>query len=189
MPLEVVEKTRRRSPVGAPGRGAGGQFYGAQPLPPTQTRALTGERLRILRSLKNAGKVFHAQGIQRDDHWQPPDDLRDQAERFQVFGLHLPQQSIRSYLAVFRHLTESEPAPPETLGDDVFKTDEGSTADEQDGSSCRRAPPAAGGACSHPAVAPWRQRLRASSRGRAATLSNLDVAYGGSGDGTGSGTG
>ncbi len=33
------------------------------------------------------------------------------------------------------------------------------------------------------------QRLRASSRGRAATLSNLDVAYGGSGGGTGSGTG
>ena len=87
---------------------------------------------RILRSLKNAGKVFHAQGIQRDDHWQLPDDLRDQAAPFEVFGLHLPQLSIRSYLAVFRHLTESEPAPPETLGDDVFKTDEGSTADEQD---------------------------------------------------------
>ncbi|MGB2612371.1 MAG: hypothetical protein WBC80_25635, partial [Isosphaeraceae bacterium] len=155
----------------------------------TQTRAPTGERLRILRSLKNAGKVFHAQGIQRDDHWQPPDDLRDQAERFQVFGLHLPQQSIRSYLAVFRHLTESEPAPPETLGDDVFKTDEGSTADEQDVRRVEGHPRLLGVLVATPAVAPWRQRLRASSRGRAATLSNLDVAYGGSGGGTGSGTG
>ena len=36
---------RRRSPVGAPGRGAGGPFYGAQPLQPAQTCAPTGERL------------------------------------------------------------------------------------------------------------------------------------------------
>ena len=35
----------RRSPVGAPGGGAGGPFYGAQPLQPAQTRAPTGECL------------------------------------------------------------------------------------------------------------------------------------------------
>src|SRR5271165_348569 len=46
--LEQIHKPdfRRRSPVGAPGRGSGGQFYGAQPLQPTQTRAPTGERLQ-----------------------------------------------------------------------------------------------------------------------------------------------
>jgi hypothetical protein len=45
--FRAIEKKRRRSPVGAPGRGAGGPFYGAQPLQPTQTRAPTGERLRF----------------------------------------------------------------------------------------------------------------------------------------------
>ncbi len=31
--------------------GAGGPFYGAQPLQPTQTRAPTGERLQIFSSI------------------------------------------------------------------------------------------------------------------------------------------
>ena len=33
---------------------------------------------RTLRSLKNPGEIIHAQGIQRRDHRQPPDDLGDQ---------------------------------------------------------------------------------------------------------------
>ena len=51
---------------------------------------------------------------------------------FEVFRLHLPQQPISRHLAVFGHLTEPEPAPPETLGDDVFEPDERPAADEQD---------------------------------------------------------
>ena len=42
--------------------------------------------------LKNPGEVIHAQGIQRRDHRQPPDQLGDQPEGFEVFRLHLPQQ-------------------------------------------------------------------------------------------------
>ncbi len=87
---------------------------------------------RILRSLKNPGKIVHAQGIQGRYHRQPSNDLRDQPELFQVFGLQLPQQPIRSYLAGFGHLPEPEPAPPETLGDDVFQPDECPTADKED---------------------------------------------------------
>ena len=82
--------------------------------------------------LKNPGEVVHAKSIQRRDHRQPPDDLGDQAERFEVFRLDLPQQPIIRHLAVFGHLTEPEPAPPEPLGDDVFQPDERPAADEQD---------------------------------------------------------
>src|SRR5208283_5335225 len=57
---------------------------------------------------------------------------RDQAELFEVFRLDLPQQPITSHLAVFRHLTEPKPTPPETLGDDVFQTHECPTANKQD---------------------------------------------------------
>ena len=87
---------------------------------------------RPLRGLKNPGEIIHAKGIQRGDHRQPPDDLGDQAERFEVFRLHLPQQPISRHLAVFGHLTEAKPAPPEPLGDDVFQPDERPAADEQD---------------------------------------------------------
>ena len=83
------------------------------------------------RSLKNPGKVFHAQSIERGNHWQPPDDLGDHPEGFEVFWLYLPQQPI-SHLAVFGQLLEPEPTPPETLGDDVFEPDEGPSADKQD---------------------------------------------------------
>ena len=87
---------------------------------------------RPLRRLKNPGEVVHAKSIQRRDHWQPPDDLGDQPKRFEVFRLHLPQQPISRHLAVFGHLTEPEPTPPEPLGDDVFEPDERPAADEQD---------------------------------------------------------
>ena len=87
---------------------------------------------RPLRGLKNPSKVVHAESIQRGDHRQPPDDLRDQAERFEVFRLHLPQQPISSHLAVFRHLTEAKAAPPEPFGDDLFQAHERPAADEQD---------------------------------------------------------
>ena len=53
-------------------------------------------------------------------------------ELFEVFWLHLPQQPIIRHLAVFRHLTEPEPTPPEPLGDDVFQPDKSPAADEQD---------------------------------------------------------
>ena len=69
---------------------------------------------------EESGEVLDPKGIQRGDHREPPDDLGDQPERFQVFRLDLPQQPISRHLAVFGHLTEPEPAPPETLGDDVF---------------------------------------------------------------------
>ena len=46
---------------------------------------------RPFRGLKNSGKVVHAKSIQRGDHRQSPDDLGDQAELFEVFGLDLPQ--------------------------------------------------------------------------------------------------
>ena|SRR5208337_1082961 len=49
--LRKSNKNRSRSPVGAPGRGSGGPFYGAQPLQPTQTRAPTGERLHKISDL------------------------------------------------------------------------------------------------------------------------------------------
>ena len=70
---------------------------------------------RTFRSLKNPGEVIHAKSIQWGDHRQPPDDLWDQAERFEVFRLHLPQQPISRHLAVFRHLTEPEPILPSRL--------------------------------------------------------------------------
>jgi len=35
--------------------------------------------------LKNPGEIINAQGIQRRYHRQPPDDLGDQAELFEVF--------------------------------------------------------------------------------------------------------
>ena len=87
---------------------------------------------RILRSLKNPGEVVHAQGIKGRYHWQSPDYVRDQPELFEVFGLDLAQQPISRHLAVFRHLTEAEPTPPETLGDDVFQPHKCPAADEQD---------------------------------------------------------
>ena len=43
------------------------------------------------------------------------------AELFEVFRHHSPQQSITHHLAVFGHLTEPGPAPPEPLGDDLFQ--------------------------------------------------------------------
>ena len=46
--------------------------------------------------------------------------------------LDFAKQPISHHLAVFRHLTEAEAAPPETLGDDVFEPDERPAADEQD---------------------------------------------------------
>ena len=82
--------------------------------------------------MKNPGEIINAQGIQRRDHRQPPDDLRDQAELFEVFWLDLPQQPISRHLAVFGHLTEPEPTPPETIGDDLFQPHERPAADEQD---------------------------------------------------------
>ena len=51
---------------------------------------------------------------------------------FEVFRLDLPQQPISRHLAVFRHLTEPEPTPPEPLGDDVFQPHERPAADEED---------------------------------------------------------
>ena len=50
-------------------------------------------------------------GIQRRYHGQPPDDLRDQAERFEVFWLDLPEQPTSPHFAVFR-----EPAEWRALG-------------------------------------------------------------------------
>jgi len=83
--------------------------------------------------LKNSGEILNAKNIERGNHRQPPDDLRDHAERFEVFRLHLTEQSFRTHLAVFRHLTEAEAAPPKPLGDDVVQPDECPAADEQDG--------------------------------------------------------
>ena len=82
--------------------------------------------------MKNPGEIVHAQGIERGDYGQPPDDLGNQPEPFEVFRLHLSKQPISRHLAVFRHLTEAEAAPPETHGDDLFQTYERSAADEQD---------------------------------------------------------
>ena len=82
--------------------------------------------------MKNPGEIVHAQGIERGDYGQPPDDLGNQPEPFEVFRLHLSKQPISRHLAVFRHLTEAEAAPPETHGDDLFQTYERPAADEQD---------------------------------------------------------
>ena len=116
---------------------------------------------RPFRELKNPGEVFHAQGIEWGDHGQPPDDLGDQAELFEVFRLDLPQQPISRHLAVFRHLTEPEPTPPEPLGDDVFQTHERPAADEQDVGRVE-GDAWLSGAYSRPQVAPWRSCLRES---------------------------
>src|SRR5208337_3746568 len=47
---------------------------------------------RILRTLKNPSEILNTKGIQRSDHRQPPDNLWDQPELFEVFWLDLPQQ-------------------------------------------------------------------------------------------------
>ena len=52
--------------------------------------------------------------------------------RFEVFRHYPPEQPISSHLAVFRHLTEAESTPPETLGDDVFQPHKSPTADKKD---------------------------------------------------------
>ena len=87
---------------------------------------------RILRHLKNPSEVVQAKGIERGNHREPPDELGNQPELFEVFWLDLPQEPITHHLAVFRHPTEAKTAPPETLGDDVFQPDECPAADEQD---------------------------------------------------------
>jgi hypothetical protein len=45
------------------------------------------------------------------NHRQPPDKVPDQPERFQVLGLHSPQQPISNHLVSFGQLIASEPAP------------------------------------------------------------------------------
>ncbi len=87
---------------------------------------------RILRRMKNPGEIINAQSIEWGDHRQPPDDLGDQPECFEVFRLHLSQQPISHHLAVFGQLTEPEPTPPEPLGDNLFQTHKRPAADEQD---------------------------------------------------------
>jgi len=103
---------------------------GSDTVEPDQFSELLNQR--PFRRLKNSSKIINAQGIERGDHREPSDDLRDQAERFEVFRLDLPQQSISRRLAIFRHLTESETAPPETLGNDVIQTDKRPAADKKD---------------------------------------------------------
>jgi hypothetical protein len=82
---------------------------------------------RVLRSLQDSGDIIHAERIERGDDRQPPDDLGDQPEVFEVFWLHLAQQSIACRLSVFSQL-KPESTPPEPPGDDVFKTHERAAA-------------------------------------------------------------
>jgi len=95
--------------------------------PPQHRKSLPS---KTSRRLENAGEVINAKSIQRRYHRQPPDDLRDQPKRFEVFRLHLPQQPISRHLAVFGRLTEAEAAPPETLAaEKELEGNRSSTAD------------------------------------------------------------
>ena len=86
---------------------------------------------------------------------------------FEVFWLDLPQQPISRHLAVFGHLTEPEPTPPEPLGDDVFEPDERPAADEQDVRRVEGDAWLSRMLIAALQVAPWRSCLRAFSGERA----------------------
>jgi hypothetical protein len=59
---------------------------------------------RALRSLQDPSEVVHIEGIESSHNRQPPDDLGDKPELFEVFWLHLAQQSIGCRLSVFSQL-------------------------------------------------------------------------------------
>jgi hypothetical protein len=87
---------------------------------------------RSLHGMKTPKEVIHSQFVQRSNHRQSPNQIPDQAERYQIPRRHLPQLSISTYLVIFRQLTETQTAPAEPRGDDVLQTDERRAADEQD---------------------------------------------------------
>ncbi len=58
------------------------------PVEPDEFSELSGQRM--LRRLENPGEILNAQGIERGDHRQPSDDLRDQPEGFQVVTVQSP---------------------------------------------------------------------------------------------------
>jgi hypothetical protein len=87
---------------------------------------------RSLHGMKTPKEVIHSQFVQRSNHRQSPNQIPDQAERYQIPRRQLPQLSISRNLEIFRQLTETQTAPAEPLRDDVHQTDERPAADEQD---------------------------------------------------------
>src|SRR4051794_19412884 len=88
---------------------------------------------RVLRLDQDLDQRFLVEVHQRRDHRQAADELRDQAELQQVFGLAILQRLARLALVRSRHMgAETDRLALQAVGDDLLETRKGAAADEQD---------------------------------------------------------
>ena len=88
---------------------------------------------RVLRFRENTDQVLKRQLVERGDHGDASDELRNHAELVQVLRQHLRQQLGLRRLAVLGKLDgKSHAAASYALGDDVCQADERTAKDEQD---------------------------------------------------------
>src|SRR4029450_9064832 len=99
-------------------------------LPPEDVAVLAGEG--VLRLLQNANQRLLVELLERRDHRKTPDELRDQAELEQIFGLHVVQHFTRAARVARPEIgAEADLLQADAPADDVCQADERTTADEE----------------------------------------------------------
>jgi len=88
----------------------------------------------VLGDGEDGGEDVGIEGIEGCEEWEPADELGDHAELDEVFGLALAEDAsaFGGGLEVLFFGAEADLAFAEAFADDVFESDEGSAADEED---------------------------------------------------------